>query len=369
MLKRFVIVGLLALLVSLGLYTLGEALENPVWPGVSAQKAILIDGKSGQMLYGKNEEEKAYPASITKIITALVAIEDREQVGGKGLDALVAISPAAIGVEGSSIYLKPGEKMPMRDLLYGLMLRSGNDAAVAIAEEVGPGTEAFVRKMNLRAEEAGATNSHFMNPNGLQDENHYTTAKDMALIAKAAMENKEFRTIASAKNWTAKRGIGEFNYFITKNKVVYEYEGSTGTKIGFTKAAGRTLVASAKRDGMEVICVVLNAPDWFQDTYKLMDYAFEKYDGKIIARGQTPTKSIKVLEGEKSHVKIGTKNTATVSVQKGEKSHISIAYNIPKVVEAPIERWDKAGELKIFSEGKFLYAEPLYYLEDVERKQ
>lgn len=369
MCKRIVIVAVLALLVSLGLYSMGEAMEFSSWPSVSAQRAILIDGKTGQILYGKNEEEKAYPASITKIMTALVAIEEGEKKGGKGLNEKIEVSPLAMGVEGSSIYLKDGEKISMRDLLYGLMLRSGNDAAVAIAEEIGPGTAQFVDKMNKRAKEAGATQTSFSNPNGLHDENHYTTAKDMALISREAMMNKEFKTITSAKNWTAERGIGGFNYFITKNKVVYEYEGSTGIKIGFTKTAGRTLVASAQRDGMELICVVLNAPDWFQDTYKLMDYGFEQYDSKIIVKKEIPIKSIKVANGEKRSVKIGTKNTATVAIEKNKESNISIAYDIHKIVEAPITRWDQAGELQIFSEDVYLYSEPLYYLEDMERKQ
>ncbi|MEG1931250.1 MAG: D-alanyl-D-alanine carboxypeptidase, partial [Anaerovorax sp.] len=258
--------------------------------------------------------------------------------------------------------------IPMEDLLYGLMLRSGNDAAVAIAEEVGPGTQRFVEKMNRRAKKAGACATSFVNPNGLHDENHYTTAKDMAVIAQEAMRNEHFRRIASAKNWTAKRGIGGFNYFITKNKVVYEYDGGTGIKIGFTKNAGRTLVASAKRDEMELICVVLNAPDWFQDTYKLMDYGFEHYQSKLIVGGERPVRSIMVLGGEKKQVKIGTKNNATVSIEKGKPSHISIAYDIPKVVEAPVSRWDLAGTLKVFHEDAYLYAEPLYYLEDMERK-
>ncbi|NLY70358.1 MAG: D-alanyl-D-alanine carboxypeptidase [Clostridiales bacterium] len=167
---------------------------------ISAQTAVVIELNTGKVLYSKNAHQKVYPASTTKILTALIALEECN------LDDIVKITGKASGVEGSSIYLEVGEKISYRDLLYGLMLRSGNDAAIAISEAISGSTEKFAEKMNQRAKEIGALNSNFANPSGLFNENHYTTAYDMALIAREAMKNPEFRQIASAKSHVANRG-------------------------------------------------------------------------------------------------------------------------------------------------------------------
>lgn len=331
---------------------------NP--PSVSAKNAIVIELNSGRVLYEKNAEDRAFPASTTKIMTALLAIENGN------LDKKVKVSQNAVGVEGSSIYLEKGEKISLRDLVYGLMLRSGNDAAVAISEEIGGTTENFVTMMNRRANEIGLFNTHFMNPNGLHHNEHYTTAKDMALIAREAMKNPEFKTVAKTKSWITDRGEGKYNYFYNKNKVVYQYEGGTGIKIGYTKVAGRTLVASSQRNGMELICVVMNAPNWFDDTYKLMDYIYTQYEPVTIINGNIPIKTIKVLNGEKNHVAIGPKQDIKCPLKKGESSNISIEYIVPTKVKAPISRWQEAGELKIYMDGIHVFSEALYYLEDIE---
>ncbi|WP_037373337.1 D-alanyl-D-alanine carboxypeptidase family protein [Anaerovorax odorimutans] len=365
--KRIAIVLLLALAVSIAIYfvskdainALTKGKTNP--PDISAANAIVIELNSGMVLYEKKAEEKAYPASITKILTALVALEN------ENLDKIVKVSDSAVGVEGSSIYLEKGEKIPLRDLIYGMMLRSGNDAAVAIAADVGGSIDNFACMMNDRAKEIGAVNSHFVNPNGLQNENHYTTARDMAMIAREAMKNKEFRKIASAKSWTSDRGEGKYNYFANKNKVVYQYDGGNGIKIGYTKAAGRTLVASSKRDGMELICVVLNAPDWFNDTYKLMDYFYDKYQLVKIAEGERLINSVKIVEGTKDFAYIGTKENVVCPSLKDKECKISIAYDVQKSRKAPVSRWQKAGKLNVYCDGEYIYSEPLYYLEDIER--
>ncbi len=329
-------------------------------PGISAQTAIMIEGNSGEVLYEKNTEQKAYPASITKIMTALLAIEKGD------LDKKVTVSENASGVEGSSIYLETGEKIPLRDLVYGLMLRSGNDAAIAIAEEIGGSTDRFVIMMNKKARELGAYNTHFANPNGLHNPDHYTTARDMALIAMAAMENPEFKQVAKAKTWICDRGEGRYNYFYNKNKVVYQYDGGTGIKIGYTRVAGRTLVASSERNGMELICVVMNAPNWFQDTYKLMDYAYSQFETVKIAKGQRPLKAVKVKGGSKNFVMIAPKEDILCPVRKGTQNKISIMYVLPERQKAPVDRWQEAGSLKIFVNDQYLFSKPLYYLEDID---
>ncbi len=367
MMKRIIIVLLLAIFVCFGLYNIVDAYtsKSKSWPQVSAQSAIVIDAVSGEVLYGKNQDKKSYPASITKILTALVAIELCSD--GEGIDKIIEVTPSAVGVEGSSIYLAANEKISVRDLLYGLMLRSGNDAAVALAEGLGGSTEQFVEVMNAKAKEIGASSSNFMNPSGLHDENHFVTASDMAMIAKEAMKHEEFRKIAKEKTWKAQRGEGLNNIFINKNKVVYQYEGATGIKIGFTKSAGRTLVASAKRGNVEVICVVLQAPNWFRDTYALMDYAFANYESVKIAPGEKPLNNVSIAGGIKDPVKVGTKNTVQILKEKGKDSNISIVYSIPRIVEAPVKRWDLAGYLKVYRDKEYIYSEPLYYLEDMER--
>lgn len=243
-------------------------------PGISASSAIVIDAEDGSVLYEKNADKKAYPASTTKIMTAMLTLETLDELDSPP-EQKVVIPSEAVGIEGSSIYLAPGEEVRIIDLLYGMMLRSGNDAATALAIIIGGDTEHFAEMMNARAAEIGCTGTNFLNPSGLYDENHYTTVRDMAMIAREAMKNDIFREIAAAEDYTAEREADKYNYFYNKNKTVHQYEGGDGIKIGYTKASGRTLVASAEREGRRLICVVMNAPDWFNDAYSLMDYCFE----------------------------------------------------------------------------------------------
>ncbi len=240
-------------------------------PSVSAESAALID-ESGQILYEKNANVKGYPASTTKIMTALVALEKLDELG-LGMDSEVIIPEEAVGIEGSSIYLKKGERISIEELLYGLMLQSGNDSATALAMCVGGSLSSFVSMMNEKAEALSCSGTHFTNPSGLYEENHYTTAADLARIAGEAMKRDDFRKIVSAKDWQNKDGSRSFH---NKNKTVFQYDGATGVKIGFTKASGRTLVASAKRDDKEMIAVVLRDGNWFNDAYALMDYGFQQ---------------------------------------------------------------------------------------------
>lgn len=240
-------------------------------PSVSAEGAVLVDGSSRRVLYEKNSDKRLYPASTTKIMTALVTLETLDELG-LGPDSKVIVPVEAAGVEGSSLYLKAGEKLSLEELLYGLMLQSGNDSAEAIAVCVGGTREAFVEKMNLKAEQLGCSGTHFVNPSGLFDENHYTTAGDLAIIAAEAMEREDFREIVGAQKWASEETDRSF---VNKNKTVFNYEGGNGVKIGFTKKSGRTLVASAERDGTELIAVVLRDGNWFNDAYALMDYGFE----------------------------------------------------------------------------------------------
>lgn len=249
---------------------------------LSCQSGILVDGE-GRVIYEKNKDQRSYPASTTKILTVLVALEIVDQIGSD-VDHLVTVPDQAVGVEGSSIYLKKDQRVTFRDLLYGAMLRSGNDAATAIAILAGGDLDSFVARMNEKANALGCKNSNFVNPTGLFSKEHYTTPWDMSLIARAAMDNETFREIAGAKEYRAKSQSLKGQVFINKNKTVFDYPGATGVKIGFTSEAGRTLVASAKRDNQEMIAIVFKDRNWFNDCYRLMDYGFkvkgvEKNDG------------------------------------------------------------------------------------------
>ena len=276
--KKFIFVLTVCIAVALGFWLYvhehGTVSTTAAAPGISAGQAILIDGDTGKILYEKNADEKAYPASTTKIMTALITLDVLEQYDSP-IEQKITVPESAQGVEGSSMYLKAGEKISIEDLLYGLMLVSGNDAAVALAEIIGGSQENFVAMMNDKASELGCRDTHFVNPHGLFDEDHYTTARDMAIIACEAMKNETLRKIAAAKTWRAERQESDYLTFANKNKTVHEFAGGNGIKIGYTEASGRTLVASARRNGRTMICVVMSAPNWFQDAYQLMEYGFD----------------------------------------------------------------------------------------------
>lgn len=247
------------------------------FPTIYAESYIVMDKATGRIIASKNADTKRYMASTTKIMTAITVIENY-----RNLNMNLTIPKEYTGIEGSSIYLVPNQKATMLDLLYGLMLRSGNDAALAAAYHAGGrNVSKFIEEMNKKAKEIGAFNTNFTNPHGLHDENHYTTAYDLALITKYALENEQFKEIAAAK---AYRNSDNNFYFTNKNKVVYQYKYGTGVKIGYTKTAGRCLVASAQKDDMEVIVVVLNDGNWFNDSYKSFDFAFNNYKNYEIVK-------------------------------------------------------------------------------------
>ena len=245
---------------------------------VSKQKSAecVIETNSGRILYETNGDLRLPMASTTKILTAITVLEVCSN-----LNEEVEISHESVGVEGSSVYLKEGEKYTLEDLLYGLMLRSGNDCAVALAIHCEGSLEEFSSKMNEVAQKAGALNSRFSNPHGLPSKNHYTTARDLCYITRYAMKNPIFQKIVSTKYY-------EKRSWKNKNKMLNEYDGANGVKTGYTKEAGRCLVSSAKRDNMSLICVVLNCQDTYGRSSELLDGGFETYKLKpILEEGKT----------------------------------------------------------------------------------
>lgn len=236
---------------------------------VSAESAILLEQSTGEVLFESNAYQPQQIASITKVMTAIIAIESGQ------MNEKAKTSRRAIYTEGSSIYLEQGEKMTIEDLLYGLMLRSGNDAAVSIGEHIGGSVKGFVHLMNEKASWLGMTNTHFENPHGLTEENHYSTAYDMAILMQYAMTNEKFREISGTKTYQASNRT---YYWQNKNKLLtMYYEHATGGKTGFTKKAGRTLITTAEKNDTELIVVTLNAPDDWNDHINLYEWGFEHY--------------------------------------------------------------------------------------------
>lgn len=238
----------------------------------SSAKGMAVVDSEGNIIFEKNMNLKCEPASTTKICTAITVLDRCFS-----LNREVTVPDCAIGVEGSSIYLERGEKVKVIDLLYGLMLRSGNDCAVALAVLFGDSVEGFAKLMNETAVKAGAINTNFANPHGLHDSEHYTTAYDLAKITAYAMKNPIFKRIVSTKRYEMSYNNKPYNRILyNKNKILNEYEGGDGVKTGYTKAAGRCLVSSATRGGKSVIAVVFNCSDMFPECKRLMTKAFEK---------------------------------------------------------------------------------------------
>ncbi|MCM1533535.1 MAG: D-alanyl-D-alanine carboxypeptidase [Corallococcus sp.] len=238
----------------------------------SAQSAVVMERSSHRILYGKNCDAHLPMASTTKIVTALTVLNNSD------LDDVVEIPQSACGIEGSSIYLRAGEHLTVRELLYGLMLRSGNDAATALALHTAGSVEAFAEMMNETSVAFGCSDSNFVNPHGLHDDRHYTSARDLAVITCAALENSDFAEIVSTK--TARISNEGYEYdrvLINKNKLLSAYDFADGVKTGYTRKAGRCFVGSATKNGMQVVVVVLNCGPMFEETASMLDVAFEEY--------------------------------------------------------------------------------------------
>lgn len=314
----------------------------------SASAAILMDGESGRVLYAHNADERRPIASITKLMTALVAVELCPD-----LSAEVTVRQEWTGIEGSSMYLKPGEKLTMEALLYGLLLSSGNDAALAVAGSCCETVEDFVAAMNGTAARLGMTNTHFANPNGLDDTEHYSNARDMALLAQAVLAQEPLRRIAGTKTITIAG-----RYLSNHNKLLWRYEGCTGLKTGYTDEAGRTLVSSAKRDGQELIAVTLNAPNDWSDHAALFDYGFSSYPRTLAVEGDRSW-LIPCSGSLGRFVAAGTGADVFYPLAEGES--LSVEVSLPQQTEAPVCAGEQAGELICSLGAEVVLRVPLYY--------
>lgn len=320
-------------------------------PENAARRAILADGVSGRVLYEKSADERSLIASTTKIMTGLLICENCD------LNAEFSIPAEAVGVEGSSLYLTQGEVCSVRELLYGMMLRSGNDAATALAIFCDGSIERFVARMNMRARELGLWGTHFENPSGLDAQEHYSTARDLAKLACAAMKNQTFHEVVSTKSVT----IGS-RTMTNHNKLLWRYDGASGIKTGYTRAAGRVLVSCAERDGRRLIAVTIDDPDDWNDHAALLDYGFDAFEARKVAVAGQTLAQLPVISGEQASVELVAGDTLVLPLLPEETIEIRIL--APQMVFAPVLA-GQAGTAEVWCGGERLGEIPLYYRQPV----
>lgn len=342
-------------------------------PKTNSRRYIVYDRISKSMIIGKNEDIKSAMASTTKIMTTIVILEKAD------LNETVTVSAKAGGTGGSRLGLKRGDKASVRDLLYGLMLRSGNDAAVALAEHVGGSVKGFAELMNEKAIELGLTNTHFVTPHGLDDANHYTTALELAKLTDYAMDNETFAKIVGTKSTTIYIN-NQSRQINNTNELLGVLNGVVGVKTGFTNNAGRCLVTETKRNNMDIITIVLGADtkkDRTKDSVNLIEYTFSKYkmynlEEKIIKEfnkwKNINEKRILIIKGKTSNPKLalGAIEKATIPICDNDKIEYSI--NALTEVEAPVEQWNVMGTLTVKLNGEILENIDIVNVNEVQKR-
>lgn len=320
----------------------------------STSSEIVMEASSRRVLYGSNIHEKKYMASTTKILTAIVVIEHCD------LNEIVSVGADTVGVEGSSIYLEKGEKLSVKDLLFGLMLRSGNDCAETLAVHCSGSIEKFAALMNETAAKIGATESNFVNPHGLHDDNHYTTAFDLALISSYAINNSTFKEIVSTQRTVIPFSTHDTKrVLINKNKMLKEFDGANGIKTGFTKKAGRCLVSSCERKGMTLVSVVLNCGPMFERSKTILQNAFDVYKMYDLIESDNV---IDFIPMENSDIKCGVyiKEDVILPLNESEKEDLEIIYELPDFVKIGTPKDAEIGLIKIYSKNNLIFTEKIY---------
>lgn len=352
--KRYVILFVLVVLLNVVSVSFASNVD------VNAKSAILMEQSTKRVLYQKNAHIKLPMASTTKIMTALVVIEN------SNLKDVVTIPKEASGVEGSSIWLGEGEKQTVEDLLYGLMLSSGNDAAVALSTFVGGNVDNFIKMMNNRAKEIGAVDTNFVTPHGLHDDNHYTTAYDLALISAVAMDNEVFRTIVSTKSKTIPWESADWDRSLrNKNKIISQYDGGNGIKTGYTSNAGKCLVSAALRDEMQLIGVVLNCPDMFNESMKMLDFGFDNYKMTLLYDKEQSFGKCNIENGSVKSVDFYADKSIIFPIRENEK--VQVKTNLQDTITAPVKKGDVVGNVEIFLDDALIAKSNLTCAYDVAK--
>ncbi len=323
---------------------------------VSARAAVLILADSGEVLYEKSSHEKLPMASTTKIMTSLLALESGERKKN------IRVTEEMVAVEGTSMGLKPDDTVSVENLVYGMLLQSGNDAANVTASVLSKG-KSFSDMMNERAKEIGMTNTNFVTPSGLDSKDHYSCAYDMALLAAEALKNPEFRYICSKTNATVSYGNPPYlRTLYNHNRLLRECEGCIGVKTGFTKKSGRCLVSAAERNGSLLIAVTLNAPNDWNDHKRLYDYGFSRVQTKTLSYDLSDYK-FSVVGGEKESVGVKLMNTPTVTVKD---DNIEAKVFIEHFEYAPVKKGDTVGYVRYLYKDKIIEEVPIITTEAVK---
>ncbi|MBC8016868.1 MAG: D-alanyl-D-alanine carboxypeptidase [Sporomusaceae bacterium] len=353
----------ITLFIAASLFVTNLAFAAPNPPNIVAKSAIVIDAATGKVLYSKNAEEKRYPASTTKIMSLIVALEH------SNLDEMVTTSRNASGTEGSTLWLAEGEKLKMLDVLYGIMLVSGNDATVAVAEHISGSVEKFAQLMTDKAHTIGANDTNFTNSNGLPDPNHFSTAHDLARITAYGYKKPLFTEIISTKNkvipWAGKDHDRDL---YNENRMLWLYEGGNGVKTGYTDAAGRCLVSGAKRNGIQLITVVLDSDTMWDDSIALLNFGFTQVKPEAIFNQDDILKTIRVANGKYDAVKLIASTNLVIPVSGNNKEEFSTVIDSPNKVEAPVVKGQKLGQAKIFYKNTEIATVDLLANENIERK-
>jgi len=340
--RNKIAVFIIVLSLILSLFTIFISSESI--PSVSAKAAALYQPDTDSFLYLKNADERLPMASTTKIMTALISLEELD------LKENISIDGRAVGIEGSSIYLKSGEVINALDLIYAVMLQSANDAAAALAYKISGSIEAFAELMNEKAKELGLKNTNFTNPHGLDNKEHYTTARDLVLLTAEAYKNSFFKTVAS----TYKKEIESSDMkrtLVNHNKLLKSYEGCIGVKTGFTKKSGRCLVSAAERDNLTFICATINAPDDWRDHTEMLDYGYSLLEARSIAYSGKFNFNLPVINGTEDVINVSNTDEIIKIFNKND-AQVEFAVKLPRYVVAPIKKGDVLGTVIFLKRGE-----------------
>lgn len=360
--KKKLIISMMVLMFAL-LITTSIVFASANYPNVTAKSAIVMDAATGKVLYSKDAEARRYPASTTKMMSLIVALEHGN------LDDVITTSANASSTEGSSLWLTQGEQMKMIDMLYGIMLISGNDATVAVAEHIAGSVEKFAKLMTEKAHAIGAKDTNFTNSSGLPDTNHFTTAHDLARIAAYGYKNPLFTQIVSTEHKLLPPTVkGDNRDLYNENRMLWFYEGGNGVKTGYTDAAGRCLVSGAKRNNIQLIAVVLDSETMWDDSKSLLDFAFSQIKAETLFNQGDILKTMRVTNGKSEIVKLVAETSIVLPVSEKDKDEFRTVIDAPNMLEAPITKGQKLGMARVYYNNTEIAVVNLIADESVERK-
>ncbi len=336
--------------------------DDPL-PNVTAAAAIVIEASTGHVLYERNPDQRMFPASTTKMMTLITALENNN------LDEIVTVGPGAYNADGSTLWLDVNEKIPLGELLYGMMLISGNDGAIAIAEHCGGTVADFAAMMTARAQELGATGTNFTNANGLPDSNHYTTARDLAIMAAHGFTLPHFEEICSTKEVSFPWIHDSTKLLRNENQMLWFYRGCNGIKTGYTDAAGRCLVTAAKQNGVQLIVVVLDSLYIWNDSIFLLDYGFGRVSSQTLIKPGEVVKTLPIISGRRKSMQVKTAGEIIMPVFEGDSNAYEIVYDLPETLTAPIKSGEPIGKIRVvLPDGREAAAIDVVTTLDVEQK-